>query len=285
MFYYLVWVRSNRYHSSEPLTYSSESKLAIGSIVKVELQRTFVFGFISGETPKPSFKTKPIEQVYPLPALPKTSIQIASWLKDYYPSPIGMITQQILPASLPTKMPDIAVNTPNISDKGLPRLNADQQKAISSMRDSGTYLLHGRTGTGKTRIYIEAAINAVKQGQSVIILSPEIGLSSQLYENFQKVFGENVITIHSRQTPKERQTAWAKCLSSDKPLVVVGPRSALFSPLKNIGLIVVDEVHDGAYKQEQSPHYQTVRVASVLAKLSDAKLILGSATHLLVTTS
>ena len=79
-------------------------------------------------------------------------------------------------------------------------------------------------------------------------------------------------------TPKERQNSWHRCLTSDVPLVVIGPRSALFSPLKNTGLIVVDEVHDSAYKQEQLPHYEATRVASTLSKLTDSILILGSAT-------
>ncbi len=278
MFYYLVWVRSNRYHSRDPLTYSSESKLLDGSIVKVELQNMYVLGFIVGSTTKPSFKTKPISHVYNLPVLPNTTIQLASWLKEYYPAPIGAITQQLMPANLTNKLELQSSIKLEISAKELPPLNSEQKAAIKKMKGAGTYLLHGRTGTGKTRVYIESAIETLKSGKSVIILSPEIGLSSQLFNNFHDVFGKIVLSIHSKQTPKERQRAWLQALSSDQPLIVVGPRSALFSPLKNLGLIVIDEVHDSAYKQEQMPHYQTVRVASALAMLAKAKLILGSAT-------
>ncbi|MHB1865140.1 MAG: replication restart helicase PriA [Candidatus Saccharimonadales bacterium] len=278
MYFYLVWVRSNRYHSNQPLTYSSDIQLPIGSVVNVELQNIQVPGFIVAESKKPTFATKQINYAYSLPPLPTTTIELANWLKEYYPAPIGTITQQILPAKIPK---DSDIQSPKIrafDTKSLPTLTIDQKKAVNAISERGTYLLHGKTGSGKTRVYIELAIHTLAQGKSVIVLSPEIGLSSQLFESFQAVFKDQVITIHSRQTPKERQTAWLKCLTLDIPLVIVGPRSALFSPLKDIGLIIVDEAHDNAYKQEQLPHYQAIRVASMLSKLLKAILVLGSAT-------
>ena len=278
MFYYEIWVRTNRYHSSDPLTYSSEVELKNGSLVSVELQRTLVPGFVISETSKPGFKTKPIATIYDIPPLPRHFMALAEWVKEYYPAPLGIVAQQLLPAKIPTKssLPNLKSIKPNISS--LPKLNDQQKKAVDIIKDSGTFLLHGRTGTGKTRIYIELALKTLKSNRSAIILSPEIGLSSQLFENFKEIFGDQVIAIHSDQTPKERQNSWHRCLTSDVPLVVIGPRSALFSPLKNPGLIVVDEVHDSAYKQEQLPHYEATRVASTLSKLTDSILILGSAT-------
>lgn len=278
MYYYLVWVRSNRYHSHEPLTYSSTNELPIGSIVNVELQNIHIPAIITGLTKKPSFKTKSINFSYRLPPLPAISLKLANWLKDYYPAPIGSLTLQLLPAKIPDKISIYPSDKPIIKTSSLPPLNDDQKNAINNINQPGTYLLHGRTGTGKTRVYIELAIKALSQGKSAIIMSPEIGLSSQIFDNFQTIFGHNVLIFNSKQTPKEHLNTWLKCLVSDQPLVVIGPRSALFSPLKNIGLIVIDEAHDGAYKQEQLPHYQTVRVASTLSKLSKAQLILGSAT-------
>ncbi len=278
MFYYEVWVRTNRYHSSDPLTYSSEVKLKTGSLVSIELKKTLVPGFVISETVKPKFKTKPITALYDIPPLPRHSIALASWVKEYYPSPLGIVAQQFLPAKIPVELslPVIKSVEPNISS--LPKLNDQQKKAVDIIKDSGTFLLHGRTGTGKTRVYIELALKALKSNRSAIILSPEIGLSSQLFENFKEIFGDRVIAIHSGQSSKERQNSWYRCLTSDVPLVVIGPRSALFSPLKNIGLIVVDEVHDTAYKQEQLPHYEARGVASTLSKLTNSVLILGSAT-------
>ncbi|HEY1645505.1 MAG TPA: primosomal protein N' [Candidatus Saccharimonadales bacterium] len=278
MFYYLVWVRSNRYHGSEPLTYSSEQELRVGQVVKVELQNMLVLGFVVNTTSRPKFKTKPISYVYALPPLPKSSLDLAGWLKEYYPAPLGIVAQQFLPANIPTIAVESEAKSISKAKIELPPLNDGQKKAVSQIKNSGTYLLHGRTGTGKTRVYVEEAIKTIKEGKSVIVLSPEIGLSSQLFENFSSALGGQVITMHSRQTPKERLESWLRCLRTDKPLIVIGPRSALFSPLSNIGLIVVDEVHDGAYKQEQLPHYQAVRVASALAQLTKSKLVLGSAT-------
>lgn len=278
MNYYLVWVRSNRYHSKDLLTYSSNKELKVGAIVIVELQKTKVLAFIVSAATKPKFKTKDISYEFELPTLPPKLIELANWLKQYYPAPLGLIAQQFLPAKILDRYEPEEQAGPKSLKPNLPPLTEDQKTALNIIDKSGTYLLHGRTGTGKTRIYIEAALKAFKDGKSVIVLSPEIGLSSQLFETFYEVFKDQVITIHSRQTPKERQTAWIRCLVSKEPLVVIGPRSALFSPLKDLGLIVVDEFHDGAYKQEQLPHYQTVRAASYLARLTDSKLILGSAT-------
>jgi primosomal protein N' (replication factor Y) len=143
-------------------------------------------------------------------------------------------------------------------------------------RDS--YLLHGVTGSGKTRLYIELAAQVVADGRSAIVLTPEISLSSQLAENFRAVFGERVIVLHSRQTPAERQAAWLAALRSEEPVVIIGPRSALFCPVGRLGLIVLDEAHEHAYKQEQAPQYQAGRVAAYLASITPARLVLGSAT-------
>src|SRR5665213_3029695 len=100
MFYYLVWVRSRRYHGSEPLTYASPKKLVTGSIVQVELQKELVLGFVSGPTSEPRFKTKPVSRVFDLPPLPLQSLKLIQWLQAYYPAPLGILTQQLLPANL-----------------------------------------------------------------------------------------------------------------------------------------------------------------------------------------
>jgi primosomal protein N' (replication factor Y) (superfamily II helicase) len=160
----------------------------------------------------------------------------------------------------------------------LPILNTEQQQALESMVQRDTYIVHGRTGSGKTRLYIELALRTVETGKSAIVLTPEISLTSQLAANFQAVFGNRVVVMHSQQTPAERQQAWLTCLTSDQPLIVIGPRSALFSPVQKLGLIVIDESHEAAYKQEQSPQYITGRVAAYLANLTRSSLVLGSAT-------
>jgi primosomal protein N' (replication factor Y) len=280
MFYYLIWVRSAKYHGSEPLTYASDQKLVSGSIVQVEMLKELVMGIVSGPTTQPRFQTKPIVTIYDLPPLPSHLLKVAQWLLQYYPAPLGIVSQQLVPGSFSAKQLDQPATTsfsaPDLG--GLPALTADQARALTAMQDTNTYLLHGQTGSGKTRLYIELAAQAVALDRSAIILTPEISLTAQLAANFEKVFGSRVITMHSQQAPAERQKAWLNALRATEPVIIIGPRSALFSPVAKLGLIVLDEAHESAYKQEQAPQYQTGRVASYLAPLAHATLVLGSAT-------
>ncbi len=280
MSYYAVWVRSARYHGTEPLTYSAGRRLATGAIVEVELQHETVLGVVSGPADKPRFKTKQIIQVLEVPPIPAHLLKLAGWLAEYYPAPLGIIAQQLLPASLPVKQ----LNTPSDTNfsapvtKALPALTDEQKSALTSMEERDTYLVHGVTGSGKTRLYIELAVRAVTGGRSAIILTPEISLTSQLADSFRQVFSERVIVLHSQQTPAERRRAWLSVLQASEPVVVIGPRSTLFAPIAQPGLIVLDEAHEAAYKQEQAPQYQTGRVAARLAQLTRSSLVLGSAT-------
>lgn len=280
MQFYYVWVRSSRYHGQEALTYQAEQTVATGSIVMVELQKETVMGLVTGASPKPRFKTKPITTVFALPPVPPHLVRLVLWLQAYYPAPLGILTQQLLPAGLSDKLlagqASLVLAEPITSD--LPPLTPQQQAALADMQSINNYLVHGTTGSGKTRLYIELTLKAIAGGKSAIILTPEISLTAQLAANFRKVFGERVIVMHSGQAPAERKRAWLTCLITTEPLVVIGPRSALFSPLPRLGLIILDESHEAAYKQEQAPQYQAGRVAAYLASLTRATLVLGSAT-------
>ncbi len=280
MNYYFVWVRSARYHGSEPLTYSSDQRLGIGTIVEVELQKTLVLGVVTGTTAKPRFQTKPVARIYELPPIPLPLIKTVQWLQLYYPAPLGITTQQLLPAKLTDKHVDgggsLTFSEPNLSV--LPPLTSEQEAALEAMQQRDTYLVHGKTGSGKTRLYIELVALAIEAGKSAIVLTPEISLTSQLATNFRHVFGERVVVLHSQQAPAERQKAWLLSLKSKQPLIIIGPRSALFSPVQKLGLIILDEAHEAAYKQEQAPQYQTGRVAAYLSQMARATLVLGSAT-------
>lgn len=141
-----------------------------------------------------------------------------------------------------------------------------------------TYLLHGVTGSGKTQVYIELAKRAVEKGKSVIILVPEISLTPQITSRFYNHFGNIVAVMHSRMSLGERYDTWRGFISG-KYTVAIGPRSALFTPLKNIGLIVVDEEHDQSYKQHDIvPKYNARDAAIIRGKLSNCPVLLGSAT-------
>ena len=280
MLYYEVIVSSPSYKGREPLTYHSDRELAIGSIVQVPLRRTTALGFIVHSASRPHFATKAISEIFNLPALPAPTAKLALWLSSYYPSGLGSIGQQFLPKTLTRKTvpeDDSAYETPRATDK-LPPLTSDQSRVVAAIGEPDTYTLHGETGTGKTRIYIELAQRTLAAGKSVVILTPEISLTPQLAKNFKTAFGDQVLVTHSQLTEKERRTIWLHIIASDKPLLIIGPRSALFTPLKNIGLIVMDESHEPSYKQEQSPHYLTSKVAAQLAAFHRAILVLGSAT-------
>lgn len=279
MQYFSVWVRSNRYHGHEALTYGAEAHVPTGSVVRVELQREQVLGVITGPAIRPRFKIKAISEVLEVPPLPAHLLKLAAWLPSYYPAPLGLITQQLVPATFPAKLPPGPVTSSAEPDLGeLPPLTPEQNQALAAMAERNTYLLHGVTGSGKTRLYIELAARAMAAGQSSIILTPEISLTSQLAANFQRVFTDRVIVMHSQQAPAERRNAWLDSLRASEPVIIIGPRSALFSPVANPGLIVLDEAHEAAYKQEQAPQYQTGRVAAYLAQAARATLVLGSAT-------
>jgi len=164
------------------------------------------------------------------------------------------------------------------------RLNPDQQNALQAISDGigagkfRTYLLHGVTGSGKTQVYIEAIRRALELGKTAIVLVPEISLTPQTVRRFRLNFGENISVLHSRISRGERYSTWRAALDG-KSSIVIGARSAVFAPLKNLGLIVVDEEQEASYKQfDQTPRYHARDVAIMRAYYCDAVVILGSAT-------
>jgi primosomal protein N' (replication factor Y) len=282
MYFYEIWVSSQRYHGDKPLTYSSEESLMPGAIVTVPLGKQTVLGNIFKPVSKPDFATKPIAKVVSTTMIPRQLLKLHAWLMEYYPGPSGLITQLFLPSSLGTSA-RVKKDTETLTKSSikLPKLTAEQSAVIDKIQaNHGSFLLHGETGSGKTRVYIELAKTTFKKQQSVLVLTPEIGLTPQLVNTFEQTFPDKVVTVHSTQTPAERRDSWLRIHQTNEPLIVIGPRSALFAPLKDIGLIVVDEAHDSAYKQEQMPYYQATRVAARLGYLHDATVVLGSATPL-----
>jgi primosomal protein N' (replication factor Y) len=163
-------------------------------------------------------------------------------------------------------------------------LNTDQAHAVQRVTEAmaenrfEVFLLHGITGSGKTQVYIEAIRQAVAQGKGAIVLVPEISLTPQAVGRFQGIFGSLVAVLHSRMSSGERYDAWRR-VHRGEAKIVVGARSAVFAPVKNLGLIVVDEEHEGTYKQaDPAPRYHARDVAIVRAKMSQSVVLLGSAT-------
>lgn len=284
MFYYEVLVSSPQFHGQEALTYESTERLLRGLVVRAPIRNKPQLGIIMGTVSKPSYKTKPITTVLTTQPIPESTLKTLLWLHDFYPSPLGVVAQQALPSGLalskPPKIPS-PISPPETASIPLPPLSPQQQQAydaITSDSDHRSFLVHGDTGTGKTRLYMELAQDALKQNQSVLVITPEIGLTPQLVASFHTHFNQEVVLLHSQQTAAARRDQWLRILHAAEPQVIIGPRSALFAPIAQLGLIIIDEAHDQALKQDKAPRYHAMRVGAKLASLHQARLIAGSAT-------
>lgn len=163
-------------------------------------------------------------------------------------------------------------------------LNQHQQRALDTITSAltsdahKTFLLHGITGSGKTQVYIEAIRFTLQRGKNAIVLVPEISLTPQTVRRFKSHFGNEVAVMHSQMSAGERYDAW-RLAHEGRVRIVIGPRSAIFAPLKDLGLIVVDEEHEASYKQyDSTPRYHARDVAIVRSSMAKAVVILGSAT-------
>lgn len=148
---------------------------------------------------------------------------------------------------------------------------------IKSQKSQATFLLFGVTGSGKTEVYMNVINSAIKEGKTAIMLVPEISLTPQVLKHFKARFGDNVAILHSGLSQTERFEEWHR-IYAGKATVVVGARSAIFAPVKNLGVIVIDEEHDTSYFSESNPRYSTIEVAKYRSKFNECPLILGSAT-------
>ena len=276
MKYYLI-APAKTFHSSDNLlTYSSETPLKIGQIVEIPLGRQNTIGIVVKNTTQPDFDTKSITKIIYEQPLPKKLVDALFWLSSYYRCPLSTVIQAALPRGITKNRRGKLPEAPNITPIDNP-LNSAQRAAIRAIEENpaNTILLHGITGSGKTNIYIELCARTLAKNQSVILLVPEIALTSQLVRNFQQHF-KNITLLHSNLTESLRHQLWEKILTDNQPQVIIGPRSALFAPVQDLGLIIIDEAHEPAYHQEQNPKYSASLLAGKLAKT-----VLGTATPLI----
>lgn len=152
-----------------------------------------------------------------------------------------------------------------------------QKKARDSVGEDGVYLIHGVTGSGKTEVYMQIINREINKNKTAIMLVPEISLTPQVLKLFKERFGEKVAIIHSGLSDGERYDEWFRLYSGDAQ-IAIGARSAIFAPLKNIGVIIIDEEHDGSYVSENNPRYNTFEIAKFRSEFNSCSLILGSAT-------
>jgi primosomal protein N' (replication factor Y) (superfamily II helicase) len=284
----------------EPLTYQipdsliGDSSIQRGVSVKIPLGKRQCTGvLLNATTYEPGeFKIKCITSVDDSrPKLPESFLLWAEWLARYYVHPIGLVIESAYP---PMKRGE---NARQKSRKGpvikqqdqidAPNLTPEQDtvvRDIMAAKGFATHLLHGVTGSGKTEVYIRLLEDLIARGQKALVLVPEIALTPQLTQRFARRLGDAMAVIHSGLTPREKTEQWWEMYDGGKQ-VLIGARSALFCPVNDLGLIIIDEEHEGSFKQDEKLKYHGRDAAVMLAKFSDCPVVLGSATPSLETWS
>ncbi len=272
-------------------TYMAEEKLPPGTLVRVPLGPRMVVGAVWDDVPDAKIRTKPVADVLAFPPLPETLRKFIDWVAHYTLSRRGDVLALGLKASLlaePKRRPkNFTFGGADISLAG-PDLSADQATAADALRASvaaqkfAVTLLDGVTGSGKTEVYLEAVAACLAAGKQALVLLPEIALSVQFLQRFAARFGAAPAVWHSELTPAVRRETF-RAVAEGRANVVVGARSALFLPFPDLGLIVVDEEHESAFKQEDGVMYHARDMAVVRAKFASALCVLCSATPSLET--
>lgn len=275
------------------------TNLKPGLRVKVPLQRREIIGVLvktSTTSLLPLAKIKPaIAVLDDNPLIDKDVWQLCHWAADYYHHPLGEVLQSALPALLRQgKAAELKLKKNNplthvlSSNETTPplALNEQQSSAVAAINQAANsfqiFLLDGVTGSGKTEVYLQAIANTLALKQQTLILVPEIGLTPQTIQRFRERFSVPVIALHSGLTEREKLNAWLLARSGDAS-IIIGTRSAIFSPCKNLGLIIIDEEHDLSFKQQEGFRYHARDVAIMRAKNNNIPIVLGSATPCLET--
>ncbi len=266
-YYYLSLLNS----PLQPLTYQSELYLENGYHVEVLLQNKTVQAVVVDSCEKPEFNTLDIlhgSNLY----FSKPQIQLANFLSNYYLCSLGEAFSLLVPFDKTFTCKDVLVDfkdTIELSDK--------QNEAVAFTKIKDVSLLFGDTGSGKTEIYMKLFSQTIQAGKRAIFLMPEISLTPQMEQRLTAHFGERVVMWHSKITKIQKEKI-LKRIREGSVDIVAGARSALFVPLHDIGLIVVDEEHDDSYKSSSKPRYNARDMAIYMGKLYNAKVVLGSAT-------
>ena len=187
----------------------------------------------------------------------------------------GTLAVEAMPPPLAPPAPDPSFAQPEFSRQQ--RTAVDAMRALAANGSFHVALLDGVTGSGKTEVYFEAIAEIIRRGKQTLILMPEIALTGQFLDRFAQRFGVRPLEWHSELTPRTRARNWAAIAAGEAP-VVVGARSALFLPYADLGLIIVDEEHDQAYKQDEGAHYHARDMAVVRAHIAKIPIVLASAT-------
>jgi len=268
-YYQVVLLRS----SAPTLTYASALEIPVGSVVSVPLKSTTKDAAVIKLVSKPPFDTEEITILSEY-SYRATQMSIAKFISEYYFSSFSEAISLFLPFRRSEySYPDNTMHT----DIPRPTLSPLQEKAYESILTKEKSLLFGVTGAGKTEIFISLMFKMLQEGKSAIFLMPEISLTPQMEKRLHTYFGDSMAMWHSKLS-KKKKASILEGIASGQIRIVAGARSALFVPLENLGLIVVDEEHDDSYKAMTRPRYHARDVAVLMAQKLGAKVLLASAT-------
>lgn len=267
-------------------------EITVGTAVKVPFGRgnSLRQGFVIGLTNQVDYDVSKIKAIAGIESrkndVAQKSIELALWMKQHYGSTMIAALKTVLPVKKKVKsrtekrsenirndQVDITQKTPAVT------LSPRQAYIIEDIldHDPGVSLIHGITGSGKTEVYMGLIAGMISRGKQSIMLVPEIALTYQNVARFEARFGSRVAVLHSKLSAGERSDMW-EAASRGEVQVVIGPRSALFVPFPDLGMIIMDEEHEASYKSEPTPKYHAREVAERIAAMNNAYLVLGSAT-------
>ncbi len=276
-------------YSDSQLPIEAQKSLQRGQWVRIPLGNRLTQGLVLGPAiaPKGDFEVKSINKINgEWPQVDEFFLKWLEWLADYYIHPVGEVAATMLPP-LEKKVGQRRASSrkrpliQSIEADQPPRLTQEQENVVCSVlekKNFGVHLIFGVTGSGKTEVYMNVLARHLEQGQRGLVIVPEISLTPQLLHRFTARFGaEKVATIHSHLTPREKTNQWWQIVDGHKS-ILLGARSALFCPIPNLGVIIVDEEHEPSFKQDEYLKYHARDAAIKLAHLKDIPALLGSAT-------
>ncbi|OGC22822.1 primosomal protein N' [candidate division WOR-1 bacterium RIFOXYB2_FULL_42_35] len=279
------------YHYSIPP--NLVDKILVGAQVLIPFGPRSTVGYVIGLVGKADVeKVKDIlEATSDHPLFTEKQVELAKWIADYYCSFFSSALKLVMGSGGKEQRAKIEDQNKSqgakIKDPKI-KLTDEQEAAFKAIKaaveakQTKTFLLHGITGSGKTEVYMRATAAVLEQGESAIILVPEIGLTPQIVERFRDRFGDQIAVLHSALTLKQRQIEWQR-IKNKEAQIILGARSAIFAPVEKLGLVVIDEEYETTYKSDKSPRYHAREVSDFLAKQHKAVLVLGSATPSLET--
>ena len=287
MNYYRIAIPKPLQH---PLTYHSSLSIETGRFVEIPLLSGKAIGLVLSQIKtKPNFKSREILQIFnETPLVDSIRMEWLTWLSQYYFYPFGMVAASCFVPRPSQKQRKQELNTKtsctHIINKEF-HLNEEQTKCASDIKKTSTFkvhLLHGVTGSGKTEVYLDLMENVIQKNKSVLFLLPEISLTPQLFQRVSSRFPDQTALIHSGISARKKQIEWTQAIEGEKR-ILMGARSALFCPIPNLSLIIVDEEHESHFKQEEKLKYHARDAAIMLGHKYNIPVVLGSATPSLET--